>query len=189
MTNSSSSSKLPISQEIKTPSSFNFSIPPPEESPSTPGCGIGETGESNTPFTEAQSVVKPSLETPTEGLEVVSRVVSSTSLSGYSKEICLRVPHSVQPVFDQTPKSFDVDSEEEEEEETPLVWWRKRVQGVNVVSVTVPDLEVVDTLHEATRDDEPTKPEKKIKRKEKGKMVDLQTIGEGKRRYVTRNET
>ncbi|KAG5616008.1 hypothetical protein H5410_015832 [Solanum commersonii] len=30
------------------------------------------------------------------------------------------VPHNTQPVFDQTLKSFDVDSEEEEEEETPL---------------------------------------------------------------------
>ncbi|KAG5584699.1 hypothetical protein H5410_045133, partial [Solanum commersonii] len=161
---------------IETPSSFNFSIPPPEESPSTPVCVIGETGQSNTPLTEVVmshtlksgeilpfsptlvlSVVKPSLETPTEGLEVGSRVVSSTSLSGYSKGICLRerVPHSVQPVFDQTPKSFDVDSEEEEEEETHLV---------------------VDTLHEEKRDDEPTKSKKKIKRKEKGKIVDLQTI-------------
>ncbi|KAG5585056.1 hypothetical protein H5410_045490 [Solanum commersonii] len=36
MNNSSSSSKLHISQEIENPSSFNFSIPLPEESPSTP---------------------------------------------------------------------------------------------------------------------------------------------------------
>uniref|UniRef100_M1DAC8 Uncharacterized protein n=1 Tax=Solanum tuberosum TaxID=4113 RepID=M1DAC8_SOLTU len=108
MANSSSSSKLPISQEIENPSSFNLSIPPPEESPSTPVCGVGETAESNTPHTEvvaspalqfgevlpysptlvlsyeksqnseAQSIVKPTLETPIEQLEVVSRAVSST---------------------------------------------------------------------------------------------------------------
>uniref|UniRef100_M1DHY5 Uncharacterized protein n=1 Tax=Solanum tuberosum TaxID=4113 RepID=M1DHY5_SOLTU len=40
MTNSSSSSKLSISQEIENPNSFNFSIPPPEESSSTPVCGV-----------------------------------------------------------------------------------------------------------------------------------------------------
>ncbi|KAG5572942.1 hypothetical protein H5410_062708 [Solanum commersonii] len=107
MTNSSSSSKLPVPLEIENPRSFNFSIPP-EESPSPPVCGAGETGESITPYTkvvaspahpsrenllcsstfalsgeksqhsEAQSVVKPSVAIPTEEVEVVSRVVSST---------------------------------------------------------------------------------------------------------------
>uniref|UniRef100_M1DBE9 Uncharacterized protein n=1 Tax=Solanum tuberosum TaxID=4113 RepID=M1DBE9_SOLTU len=104
MSNISSPSKLPVSQEIETLSSFNFSIPPSEESPSTPVCGVGESAESIIPHTEvvaspvlnsgkifhrshtlvlsgeksqnseAQSVVMPILETPTEDLEVVSRV-------------------------------------------------------------------------------------------------------------------
>ncbi|XP_049391511.1 uncharacterized protein LOC125855900 [Solanum stenotomum] len=33
--------------------SFNFSIPLPDETPSTPVCRVDETGESTTPFTEA----------------------------------------------------------------------------------------------------------------------------------------
>ncbi|KAG5609885.1 hypothetical protein H5410_021166 [Solanum commersonii] len=90
MTISSSSLKIPISQEIETPTSFNFSIPPPEESLSTPVCRVGETGKSNT---------------------LLTKVVMSPALQ--SEEI---VPHNVQHVFDQTPKSFDVSSEEEEEE-------------------------------------------------------------------------
>ncbi|KAG5605122.1 hypothetical protein H5410_026614 [Solanum commersonii] len=44
-----SSSKIPISQEVENPSSFNFSVPPPEESPSTPVCGVGELDESISP--------------------------------------------------------------------------------------------------------------------------------------------
>ncbi|KAG5609884.1 hypothetical protein H5410_021165 [Solanum commersonii] len=55
--------------------------------------------------------------------------------------------------------------------------------------MTVPDLEVVDTLHEAKHDDEPAKSEKKRKRKGKGKMVVSQTTRERKRIYVTRNES
>ena len=43
MSNSISSSQTPISQEVENPSSFNFSIPPPNETPSTPVCGVGET--------------------------------------------------------------------------------------------------------------------------------------------------
>ncbi|KAG5581219.1 hypothetical protein H5410_051846 [Solanum commersonii] len=57
MTNSSSSLKLHISQEIINPSSFNFSIPSLEESHSTPVYEVGEMGESNTPHTEM--VVSP----------------------------------------------------------------------------------------------------------------------------------
>ncbi|KAH0643574.1 hypothetical protein KY289_034548 [Solanum tuberosum] len=96
MSNSSSPSRLPLSQEIETPSSFNFSFPPPQESPSTPVFGVGETAEFVTPHTEvvaspvlnsgenlpcspilvlsgkesqnfeARSIVKPTLETSSE---------------------------------------------------------------------------------------------------------------------------
>ncbi|KAG5580775.1 hypothetical protein H5410_051402 [Solanum commersonii] len=52
MSNSVSSSQTPISQEVENSSSFNFSIPSPDETHSTPVCGIGETGESTTPLTE-----------------------------------------------------------------------------------------------------------------------------------------
>ncbi|KAH0665346.1 hypothetical protein KY290_027599 [Solanum tuberosum] len=97
------------------------------------------------------------------------------------------VPHSTQPVFDQTPKSFDVDSEEEEEEETPLVWHRKGVRGANVLNTSVSDLEAVDVVPETKLEDEPTESERKRKRKGKGKMVESHTKGD-KRRYATRGE-
>ncbi|KAH0675762.1 hypothetical protein KY285_023563 [Solanum tuberosum] len=67
MSNPSSPPKSPLSQEIKIPSSFNFSIPHPEGSPSTLVC-------------RAQLVVKPITKTPAEDLEVMflPRLVSST---------------------------------------------------------------------------------------------------------------
>uniref|UniRef100_M0ZPZ6 Transferase, transferring glycosyl groups n=1 Tax=Solanum tuberosum TaxID=4113 RepID=M0ZPZ6_SOLTU len=52
MSNPDSSSMTPLSQEVENLSSFNFSIPTPEESPSTPICAAGEMDESFTPQTE-----------------------------------------------------------------------------------------------------------------------------------------
>ncbi|KAG5620769.1 hypothetical protein H5410_005987 [Solanum commersonii] len=43
MSNSVSTSQTLISQEVENPSSFNFSIPLPDKTPSTPVCGVGET--------------------------------------------------------------------------------------------------------------------------------------------------
>ncbi|KAH0730481.1 hypothetical protein KY289_001669 [Solanum tuberosum] len=74
-----------------------------------------------------------------------------------------QVPHSTQYVFDQTPKSFDVDSEEEEEEETHLVWRRKGVRGANAMNLTVLDPEAIVVVSEAKPDDEPTESEMKRK--------------------------
>ncbi|KAG5585395.1 hypothetical protein H5410_045829 [Solanum commersonii] len=153
---------------------------------------------------EAQSVVKPSLETTIEDLEVVFRVVSSTMSKrlfegdlpegkGTKSNILttaeeLVVPYSTQTVFDQNRKLFDVDTEEEEKEETHLVWRRKGVRGANVVNLTVSDPETIVVMSEAKLDDEPTKSKRKRKRKGKGKgkMVDSQNKGGRKRRYVTR---
>ncbi|KAG5581752.1 hypothetical protein H5410_052379, partial [Solanum commersonii] len=59
MSNSVSSFQTLISQEVENPSSFNFSIPPPNETPSTPVCGVGETGESTTPLTKFDHIAKP----------------------------------------------------------------------------------------------------------------------------------
>jgi len=80
-----------------------------------------------------------------------------------------QVLHSAQPVFNQTPKSFDVDSEEEEEEDTPLVWHKKRVRGKNIVNMTISDPEAVDVVPEAKLDDKPNESEWKRKRKGKRK--------------------
>uniref|UniRef100_M1DA46 Uncharacterized protein n=1 Tax=Solanum tuberosum TaxID=4113 RepID=M1DA46_SOLTU len=52
MPNYNHSLKTPLSQEVENPSSFDFSIPIPDESPSTPVCGGGEMVESITPQTE-----------------------------------------------------------------------------------------------------------------------------------------
>ncbi|KAG5579388.1 hypothetical protein H5410_050015 [Solanum commersonii] len=215
-------------EKIETPSSFNFSIPPPEKSSSIPVSRVGETAEFFTPHTEvvtspvlnsgeifpcsptlvlfgkesqnfeAQSIMKSTLEKPFKDLEIVSKVVSSTmserteelvavqslaSLRGDMQPTLLeqelrspeQVPHSVQPVFDQNSKSFDVDSEEEKEEDTLLVWRKKRVRGKNVVNMTISDLEAVDVVPEAKLDDKPNKSLKKEKGREKGKMMDSQT--------------
>ncbi|KAG5628682.1 hypothetical protein H5410_000399 [Solanum commersonii] len=108
MPNSNSSLKTPLSQEVENPSLFDFSIPTPEESPSTPVCGGGEMAESFTPQTEvvashvslsdevlvcsptlvlsgdksqnseAQFVAKPGAELFSEETEVGSLAVSST---------------------------------------------------------------------------------------------------------------
>ncbi|KAG5586714.1 hypothetical protein H5410_047148 [Solanum commersonii] len=49
---------FPSPKKLK-PSSFNFSIPLPEESPSTPVCGAGEMGESITHHTEVMASPVP----------------------------------------------------------------------------------------------------------------------------------
>ncbi|KAG5616007.1 hypothetical protein H5410_015831 [Solanum commersonii] len=56
MSNSDSFSKAPLSQVVENPSSFNFSTPTPEESPSVLVCGVVEMVESISP----QTVVVPS---------------------------------------------------------------------------------------------------------------------------------
>ncbi|KAH0636595.1 hypothetical protein KY290_037018 [Solanum tuberosum] len=176
MSNSSSSSNLPVPLEIENHCSFNFSTPFPEESPSTPVCDAGVTGESTTPLTEvvaspillsgeflpcsptlvlsgeksqnseAQSVVKPSVDPLTKKVEV---------------------PHSMQPVFDQTPKSFDVESEKEEEDEGPLRWSRKGVRGTNTLTAGVLDLETFKSVPETDLTNEPAEFAKERKRKRK----------------------
>lgn len=60
-------------------------------------------------------------------------------------------------MFDRTPKSFDVDSEEEEEEEIHLVWYRKGVWGVNATNKVVHDLEAIDVVPETKLNNDPTK--------------------------------
>ncbi|KAG5584876.1 hypothetical protein H5410_045310 [Solanum commersonii] len=180
MSNSSSSSN-----------SFNFSVPPPEGSLSTPVCGVGETDESITLHTEVLT-----LETQSEDLEVVSQpgpVSSTMSERGDTQSILLEqeyrslelVPHNVQPVFDQTLKSFGVDSKKEEE--TSLVLHRKGVRGAYALTTGISDLEAVDIVLESKLN-EPAKSERKRKTKGKGKLVESHTK-EGKRRYVTRRDT
>ncbi|KAG5595900.1 hypothetical protein H5410_037132 [Solanum commersonii] len=186
MTNSLSSSKLLISQEIENPSSFNLSIPLPEESLSAPVCGAGEMGESITPHTkivaspappsrevlpcsptlvlfgeksqnsEAQSVVKPSGDLPTEEVEVYSTPVSSTMS---------------EQLFDGDLPEGRGPNEEEEEEEAPLKQSRKGVRSANFLTLGVLDLEGFNIVHVTYLNNEPSKSTKQRKIKGKGKMV------------------
>ncbi|KAG5581183.1 hypothetical protein H5410_051810 [Solanum commersonii] len=237
MTNSESSSKLPISQEVENPSSFNFSIPLPDESPSTAVYGVGEMVESITlsneviasPMlssedilaysptlvlfgeksknSEAQSIAKPSVEPLSKEIEVGSIDVSYTmserlfegdlpkekgpescilaageelvavqslaSLRGDVQPTLLeyelgspdQVPHENQPMFDQTPRSFDVESDKEEEEEVPLKWSIKGVRGMNTFTMDVPNLETIKGTPEATLTVENVECAKERKRK------------------------
>ncbi|KAG5609881.1 hypothetical protein H5410_021162 [Solanum commersonii] len=159
MTNSYSSLKLPVPLEIENPYSFNFSIPPPEESPSTPVYGVGETGESITPHTKVVKLRSPK-----------------------------QVPHNVQPVFDQTPKSFvESEKEGEEEKEVPLVWRKKGIRGANILTVGVPDLETVKSVPDTDFYNELAEFAKERKRKGKGKMVESHTKG-NKKKYGTMSE-
>ncbi|KAG5630561.1 hypothetical protein H5410_002278 [Solanum commersonii] len=199
MSNSSSPSKSPFSQEIENPS---HSIPPPEGSPSTPVCRL--------------SVVKPTPETPTEDIEFVSQrgPVSSTmserlfegdlpkgkgmesnllasaeelvvvqSLASLKRDIqpthleqeCKspkQATHGVQPVYDKTPETMGVTSKEEDEEETPLVWSRKGVRGAYASTVDIRYFGVTEVKG-------------KEKGKGRGKWWNLPPK-ETKRRYTTR---
>ncbi|KAH0706112.1 hypothetical protein KY289_011188 [Solanum tuberosum] len=212
MSTSSSPSKLPLSQEIENPISLNFLISPPKGYPSTPPCSptLVLSGKDSL-NSEAQSDVQPTLETPSEDLKVMSSPMSSTISEqlfegnlpegkGIKSDILAaveelvveirspeKVPHNAQPLFDQSPKSFGVDSEEGEKEETPLVWHRKGVRGANASTMAVSDLGAVDAIHETKLDVEPTESKKKRKRKGKGKMVESYTKGD-KQRYATRGE-
>ncbi|KAH0639680.1 hypothetical protein KY285_036266 [Solanum tuberosum] len=78
MSKSNSSSKIHVFQEVETPSSFNFSIPIPEESSSTPICREGEMAESTTPQTEVLPFSVPL--SPENLVCSPTLVVSETSL-------------------------------------------------------------------------------------------------------------
>ncbi|KAH0696319.1 hypothetical protein KY290_013679 [Solanum tuberosum] len=235
MTNSVSSSKTSITQEVENPSSFNFSIPPPNKYLSTPVCGVGETDESTTPLTEivaspillseeilpcsptlvlshdksqsseAQSIAKLGNDVSTKvasrdvSLIMSERFFEGDLLEGRGPESNIlaagaelvvaqslaslrrdtqptysepdkrsqeHVPLSAEPIFDQTPKSFDIKNEEDEEE-LALRWNRTVKRGGNTTLVEISDLNVADTAPEAKHCVEPTKFEMEKKGKEK----------------------
>ncbi|KAH0698556.1 hypothetical protein KY284_012771 [Solanum tuberosum] len=117
---------------------------------------------------------------------------SLTSLRGdiqttFLEEECWspeQVPHSFHPMFDQTPNTMGVNSEEQDEE-VPLVWSRRGVRGENASNMCAPDFGETQDAHEVRIEEEPTELEKKRKRKGKGKMVESSNKGDN-RRYVTR---
>ncbi|KAG5605579.1 hypothetical protein H5410_027071 [Solanum commersonii] len=164
MSNPSSPPKSPLSQEIEIPSLFNFSIPPPEGSPSTPVCGVGETDEFITLHTD---VLESPISNPIEILPCSPMII----LLGKDS---------------QNFEAQRVDSDEEEdEEETPLVWSRKRIQRANALTMVVSNLGATEAIPEIRFEEEPTDSEIKKKRKGKGKIVESSNKGD-KRRYATR---
>ncbi|KAG5596352.1 hypothetical protein H5410_037584 [Solanum commersonii] len=242
-----SSSKTSISQEVENPSSFKFSVPPPEESPSTPVCGVGEMDESispaadilvspvlhsgkmlvcsptlvlsgdKSPNSEAQSMAKPNeglftKETNSDSLEVSStiseRVFERDLPEGKGPESYILTagaelmvvqslaslrgdvpPTSLEsePIFDQTPKSFDVGSDKEEEEEIPLKWRSRGMRGANQSRINISELEAVKGTFEVDIVEKSAEREKEQQRKGKGKLVLSLSKGD-KMKYVTRSE-
>ncbi|KAG5629911.1 hypothetical protein H5410_001628 [Solanum commersonii] len=99
-----------------------------------------------------------------------------------------QVPHSVQLVFDQTPRSFDVESEEEKEEEPLLRWSRRGVRGANPLAVGVLDLETVKSAPKDNITDENVEFAKERRKKVKGKMVKYHSKRD-KKSYGSRSKT
>ncbi|KAG5572141.1 hypothetical protein H5410_061907 [Solanum commersonii] len=202
MTNSASSSKILISQEVENPSSFNFSIPLPDESHSTPVCGVGEMDESITPLAEvvASPVLSseenlpysPTLnseaqyvdESSAEEVEVASRGVSSTMSERFFEG---DLPEGRGPESNilavgaelVATQSLTLLRGNEEEEKPPLRWNRIGVRGSNTLTVGIPNLETANNTHES---------EKERQRNGKGNMVVSRSKGD-KKRYGTRSET
>ncbi|KAG5594699.1 hypothetical protein H5410_035931 [Solanum commersonii] len=205
----------------------------PEESSSTSVCGVGQTGESITPHTEvvafptllfgeilpssstlvlsgekfqnseAQSVVKPSVNFPTEEVKVVSRVMSSTMFErlfdgdfpegkGHESNILamaieLVVVQSLASLRGDVQPTLLEQDEKDEEEEVPFVWRRKGVRGADALTVGVPDQEAVKDVPDTKFNNEPAESERERERKRKRKMVESHTKGD-KKRYTTRGE-
>ncbi|KAH0761339.1 hypothetical protein KY290_017412 [Solanum tuberosum] len=225
MSISESSSKASISQEVENPSSFNFSVPPPEESPSTPVCGVGEMDESISPvgdilvspgpFTEETNIGSLEL-SPT----ISERVFEGDLPEGKGPESCIltagaelvvvqslaflrgdvpptsleydlvspdQVPPRSEPIFYQTPKSFDVESDKEEEEKISLKWRVRGMRGANQSQVNDSELEAVKGTSEVDVVEKLAEQAKEQQRKGKGKLV-LSLSKEDKRKYVTRSK-
>ncbi|KAH0758154.1 hypothetical protein KY290_021647 [Solanum tuberosum] len=145
------------------------------------------------PFLEAQSVAKPN-ETLTAGDELVA-VQGLAFLRGdiqpSSLEHELESPDQVlprsEPIFDQTPKSFDVGSDKEGEEEVPLKWRSRGMRGANQFHIQVSELEGVKGISEADIVENSAERAKERQRKGKGKLEMPGSKGD-KRKYITRSE-
>ncbi|KAH0650083.1 hypothetical protein KY284_029995 [Solanum tuberosum] len=164
---------------------------------------------------EVQSVAKLNVGLPSEEIDIGYMAVSSTIserlferdlLEGKGLELCILisgaelvavqslaslrgdVPHRSEPIFDQTPKSFDVVSDQEEEEEIPLRWRSRGMRGENQSQVNIPELETVKGTSEIDIVGKSVEREKERQRKGKGKLVLSHSKGD-KMKYVTRSET
>ncbi|KAH0680283.1 hypothetical protein KY290_022471 [Solanum tuberosum] len=193
-----------LSQEVENPSSFDFSIPIPEDSPSTPVCGAGEMDESFSSQTEiTASYVPPSDEvlvyspTPvlsgdlpegkdpdscilTTGAELVV-VQSLTSLRGDTQPILLdQGLRSPDQVSHRSELIFDQTPKsfdvgsDKEKEKEILLKWNSR--GMRGGNRSQEYVLELETIKDTRQ------------RKGKGKLVLTHPKGD-KKKYVTRSET
>lgn len=93
----------------------------------------------------------------------------------------------IQPIFHQTPKSFDVSSEEEEEEEALLIRKKQGTRGSNIPHASDPKQGTAIVTHDHVAHTHAHSNEER-KRKGKGKLV-KSCVKESKRQYGTRSAT
>ncbi|KAH0668996.1 hypothetical protein KY289_023489 [Solanum tuberosum] len=145
------------------------------------------------PSLEAQSMAKPN-ETLTAGDELVA-VQGLAFLRGdiqpSSLEHELESPDQVlprsEPIFDQTPKSFDVGSDKEEEEEVLLKWRSRGMCGANQSQMQVSESEGVKGTSEDDIVENTAEKAKERQTKGKGKLEMPGSKGD-KMKYITRSE-
>ncbi|KAH0738544.1 hypothetical protein KY290_037249 [Solanum tuberosum] len=144
-------------------------------------------------FLEAQSVTKPN-ETPpvcdelvgVQGLAFLRRDIQPSSLEHESESSDQVLPRS-EPIFDQTPKSFDVGSDKEEDEEIPLKWRSRGMRGANQSQIQVSELEGAKGRSAAAIVENSAEKAKERQRKGKGKL-EMSGSKRDKRKYITRSE-
>ncbi|KAH0644973.1 hypothetical protein KY284_032857 [Solanum tuberosum] len=183
----------------KSPNSEAQSVAKPNEGLFTEETNIGSLEVSSTIFERVFEGDLPEEKGPescilTAGVELVV-VQSSASLRGDVPPASLeyelvsrdQVPPRSEPIFDQTPKSFDVGSDKEEEEKISLKWRSRGMRGANQSQMNDSELEAVKGISEVDIVEKSAKQEEEQQRKEKGKLVLSLSKGD-KMKYVTRSE-
>ncbi|KAH0675921.1 hypothetical protein KY285_023722 [Solanum tuberosum] len=142
---------------------------------------------------EAQSVAKPNETLPADdelvafqGLAFLRRDIQPSSLEHESESSDQVLPRS-EPIFDQTPKSFDVGSDKEEDEEIPLKWRSRGMRGANQSQIQVSELEGANGTSAAAIVENFAEKAKERQRKGKGKS-EMSGSKRDKRKYITRSE-
>lgn len=93
-----------------------------------------------------------------------------------------------QPIFDNTHKSFDVESEGEEEEEEVLLRWKRQGMRGSIHSLVSCQEQEIRLGNTDDMEYTHTDSDEERKRKGKGKLI-KSNVKEGKRKYGTRSAT
>ncbi|KAG5611031.1 hypothetical protein H5410_022312 [Solanum commersonii] len=183
-----SSSKPSISQKVENPSSFNFSVPLSEESPSTPVCGVGEMDESISPATDI----------------LVCPVLYSGNMLVCSPTLVLSSDKSPNLEAQSVSKPNEGDLPEGKGPESCILTAGAELVAIQSLAALRGDVQPTFSEHELESPDQvPHKikgtfeidsvgksgeQEKERQRKGKGKLVLSHSKGD-KKKYVTRTET